>query len=352
MGRKRRRGEEVWALQGQVKKLQEELVEATAKAHEGSLEAVMEEIETVMKAYGDTQWHNKKAQLPSQLWLDHYDEPCTTLQEEFPILADFIHRLVLGEYRTKQLQRSAVTEDRRLAYDHDKSLQVEGILASVLRCRNQKATCFVSEVLGILQHSHNVPAPVEQCQYKFSKGHSSTERHRVETLKLMMAIKPKLSPRIISVQLDNNHFRCRRSLEHLNEDGDKTEAENIDTVTWMVIHIDESVHPCIQDIDFESSLYDKPFDIVEGLLDPSSFELLMWKRKIWARYTTRILEGEAFMRVRNKPDNITRVDVQACIVGVTGSLYRDNVTCARVVQATFWARTCTSGARTKCLVHA
>jgi hypothetical protein len=330
--KKRKREGETWALKEELRVVHEKLATYEEQRHEESTAAIVEEVNGIMAGYGDHQWVVKKQLLLDNLWSGDYTGPTQDLQDQFPKLATLLLDVMTGGaegYRQKQLLRAG-NEQKLESYDFDKRLQVEGLLASLLRGRNQKSPCFVSEAMSILTHSHNVPSSVEGPMSKFAKGMMVAEKHTQETLNLMMSMRPTPTinaegPKVLSVQLDNNHIRCRRGLERLDENGERVESEEIDTITWMVFVVDVQKHPSIYDNDFTANLYDKDFTLVEQLLDPDNFELRTWRRRVWQRFTMRVIDAEAFMRVDNKPTEVADIRVQKCVVGISGSSYQDNI---------------------------
>ena len=179
-----RRANEVWALQTQVSQLQLQV-----SNRERSIGSIVEEVKCTASTYGDKEWSDRKAQLMEDLWSHDYEEPMTRLHEEMPELAAFYYSLILGPHRLKNLE-AVGQEKARDKYDHALTMQVEGMLTTVLRCRNFKSPAFIPEVLGALFHTNNVPRSLENTIAAVNKGTAYSELHAQNTLSLMMKLRP------------------------------------------------------------------------------------------------------------------------------------------------------------------
>ena len=128
-----------------------------------------------------------------------------------------------------------------------------------------------------------------------------------------------------------------RTYEHLDDDLERVDQEKIDCVTWMVMrvkNINDTDTPLVR-LDFTKPWFDKPYGLVEAILDPDSIEQWLWKREIWSRFQGRSNEDDTFFQVWNKPTEVQDIRVQKCMIGVTGNSYADNIEIAKTMIRSF-----------------
>ena len=200
-----------------------------------------------MCRHGDVEWVHRKRELTQALWSSDYTVPLRQLRELLPLLTSFLSDAMLGDHRKVRLNNPNVPELRRTKYDHRFGLALEATLGQLLRTSNQKAPIMIAEMLGILYHTNNVTRSLEQLVLKCFRGDIINEKLVRETLSLMMGLRPAplegfRNARVVLVQMDNNHFRSQRGMEHLLEEGEKPEGFTIDTMTIIVFPIDEDKH--------------------------------------------------------------------------------------------------------------
>ena len=311
------------------------MAEAKETKVKGSLEAVQAQFNDRMQAYGDDQWAVKKKEVFEAVWGADYQEPMLTMHTEFPELKEFVYSLVLGAYRLQDLERPGVEQSQRDRYDYRMSMQVEMIINQIVRCRNQKAPCFLTEIIGAMMYDSQAPESMHSVLSNVNKGAHPALSHTKTSLELMMMLRPPpprnleitCPPKILRVSLDNNHFRQKMGMEKLDADFLVREAQQIDALTVFEIPLDLEEQAAISKVDFSQGLCDKPFrQTLEPLLDANSYDLTRHKQAIWKRYVSRVLAKEPAMQHSNRPEKPTYIVIQRPIMGVNGSSYDDTVT--------------------------